>query len=904
MQLSKLTILAAVLLAFMGSPALAQDTENVDTVILASTENYPDALMAASAANKLGVPILLTEQDELPEETRDALQGLQPSEIVVVGGSAVVSDAVVSDLQQDYNVTRLWGTTRYGTAVEVAEHFWIEGADEAILVQDNLNEDNGRLLAAAKELAREEDAPVYLTPEDSVPAIVQSSLEELGVQRVTLIGQSISDGYRSAITDLGITIEEEFTGADEDAVRETVRERVTRDLNASNTLVVVASESDEHAMAAANFPNSVVYHVTDEDETDGVVQVVNDHNVTDIKVVGQPDLAADVAEAIREQTDATVHSVPGGPREAVRMNANLTESDTPAFVKAHRERAEHWRQAREQRQEHIRQRVNHTIQKADELIDENSSEEAQDALAEARLHFSQGDYEEAWETAREAINEHREAQFRDDRLTSEERQRAIQEETEDLQERIDELQELNQEFAQEMQDPNMTHEERLEVIESFRHKRQEKVQALIEEARQLRGKDGDLAERLRDAEHRVRDRSTSNRFHAEIECVEEAGTGYRLSGHDGYVEARGTVELNNPNYDAGHRVSVDREAGTVDITVVFTERDGFGIECLAAAETRSRVEVAAGNWTVSLAVDVAGDEVYTASDTVTVTPDEDQDDVSDVSCQEDIEAAKEAAAGQMCTEQFQEMQCPHDDDVTYGAPDGCQISYLKEQGWTAADETETSPEVSLASVKEPGLVAVAGHTGAHPGYVVIHRDDNGSPGAVVGSSGLVSDSFETRVEYNSTGASTFWAMLHHDDGDGTYEFPGDDAPVTHHDEIVQEQFTEPEQDVMPASFTLSSVEDLDGCDAQSFYYEGEAVEAVTLEAGTEYTVTFAPREGCTYSGGAEYRSSPESVFGTSEAIQGGETASVTFTPEEDFKVTQYWPDSDISKASVAVDVVQ
>lgn len=850
MQLTKLTILAAVLLAFMGSPALAQDTENVDTVILASTENYPDALMAASAANKVGVPILLTEQDELPEETREALQQLQPSEIVVVGGTAVVSDAVVSDLRQDYTVTRLWGTTRYGTAVEVAEHFWIEGADEAVLVQDDLDEGNGHLLAAAKELAREEDAPVYLTPEDSVPAIVQSSLQELDVQRVTIVGRTVSDSYRSAVTDLGITVAEEITGTDEDAVRERIRERVTRDLNASNTLVVVASESDEHAMAAANFPNSVVYHVTDDDETDGVVQVVNDHNITDVKVVGQPDLAADVAEAIRQGTDATVHSLSGGPREAVRLNANLTDSDIPAFARANRERVEHWRQAREARQEHVRDRVNSTIQKADDLIDENSSEDAREALAEARLHFSQGDYEEAWEDAREAINEHREAQFRDGRLTAEERQRAIQEETEDLQERIADLQRLNQAFAQEMQDPNMTHEERLEIIESFRHKRQEKVQALIEEAQQLRDRDGDLAERLRDAEHRVRDRSTSNRFHAEITCVDEAETGYRLSGHDGYVQARGTVALNDPNYNAAHRVSVDREASTVDITVRLTQRDGFGIQCLAAAETRSRVEVPAGDWTVNLAVDVAGETMHEDTATVTVTPDDDTTD-------EDV------------------------------APE---------------------PEVSVADAQEPGLVVVAGHTGAHPGYVVIHRDDGGSPGAVVGSSSLVSDAFETRVEYNSTDAQVFWAMLHHDDGDGTYEFPDADAPATHHNEIVQRQFEEEttqdtSDDVMPSSFTLAST-DGSGCDTSSFYYDGEAVDTITLEAGTEYTVTFAPREGCTYSGGAQYYSVPESVFGSSDAVQGGETTTVTFTPEDDFVIEQWWPNKGQKKSDVAVDVVQ
>ncbi|MFB6077244.1 MAG: cell wall-binding repeat-containing protein, partial [Candidatus Nanohaloarchaea archaeon] len=188
MNIRRTLLLVSFLVALMAGPAAAQEmeAETVDTVILASTENYPDALVAGAAGNKIGAPVLLTDKQQLPQETRSTLQELSPSEVVVVGGPAVVADSVISTLQSDYNVTRLWGTTRYGTAVDVAEHFWVEGADTAILVQNSFQDRNGTVLAAAKELAREDDDPVYLTPEGSVPAVVLNSLRNLDVQQVTV----------------------------------------------------------------------------------------------------------------------------------------------------------------------------------------------------------------------------------------------------------------------------------------------------------------------------------------------------------------------------------------------------------------------------------------------------------------------------------------------------------------------------------------------------------------------------------------------------------------------------------------------------------------------------------------------------------------------------------------------
>lgn len=79
-----------------------------------------------------------------------------------------------------------------------------------------------------------------------------------------------------------------------------------------------------------------------------------------------------------------------------------------------------------------------------------------------------------------------------------------------------------------------------------------------------------------------------------------------------------------------------------------------------------------------------------------------------------------------------------------------------------------------------------------PGWIVIHADDNGSPGTVLGHA-AVSDGENTNVvaELATEGRTEMlWAMLHEDTGTvGTYEFPGGDPPVTVDGNIVMQSFT-------------------------------------------------------------------------------------------------------------------
>lgn len=95
---------------------------STETVYLASGLMFADALSGGAAAAREGAPLLLTKDKSLPVETVAALKRLDPSKIVLVGGTGAISDAVkaaVADAVPGATITREWGQDRYGTSAEL-----------------------------------------------------------------------------------------------------------------------------------------------------------------------------------------------------------------------------------------------------------------------------------------------------------------------------------------------------------------------------------------------------------------------------------------------------------------------------------------------------------------------------------------------------------------------------------------------------------------------------------------------------------------------------------------------------------------------------------------------------------------------------------------------------------------
>ena len=99
---------------------------NVPAAFIAVGTGFADALAGGPAAALNDSPLLLVRTDAIPDATSAELTRLQPQRIYILGGPAVVSDAVAAQLDA-YTagpVDRLWGPDRYATAAAVARTFW------------------------------------------------------------------------------------------------------------------------------------------------------------------------------------------------------------------------------------------------------------------------------------------------------------------------------------------------------------------------------------------------------------------------------------------------------------------------------------------------------------------------------------------------------------------------------------------------------------------------------------------------------------------------------------------------------------------------------------------------------------------------------------------------------------
>ena len=88
-------------------------------VIVASGENYVDALAAGSLAGALDCPILLTNVNQVPQVTLSTISQIGAKNIILLGGTSAVSTVAQSQLAQLGTVTRLGGQTRYETQLEI-----------------------------------------------------------------------------------------------------------------------------------------------------------------------------------------------------------------------------------------------------------------------------------------------------------------------------------------------------------------------------------------------------------------------------------------------------------------------------------------------------------------------------------------------------------------------------------------------------------------------------------------------------------------------------------------------------------------------------------------------------------------------------------------------------------------
>jgi putative cell wall-binding protein len=169
--------------------AVSQDAYpgGADVVYLAVGTNYPDAIAAGPAAASEDAPILLASRDTLPAATATELKRLSPSKVVVLGGTAAISDLVIDLVENALpgaTVVRRAGANRYETAVEVSKAVFSPGVAKVFIVTG----ENFPDALSAAPTAVVSGSPLLLVRPDSVPAVVGQELGRLDPSKIVILG--------------------------------------------------------------------------------------------------------------------------------------------------------------------------------------------------------------------------------------------------------------------------------------------------------------------------------------------------------------------------------------------------------------------------------------------------------------------------------------------------------------------------------------------------------------------------------------------------------------------------------------------------------------------------------------------------------------------------------------------
>ena len=178
-------------------------TPDTHTVYIATGMNFPDSLAGVPGADRAGAPILLVRTDSLPQATAAEIDRLAPQEIVVLGGSAAISNGVTGALAQHAPVVRrLYGHDRYGTAAAISAEAFPGGADTVFIAIGTKFPD----AVAAGPAAAHLGGPLLLTRDDTMMGSTVAELRRLRPDHIIVIGSDnvISDDATDELEGIGI----------------------------------------------------------------------------------------------------------------------------------------------------------------------------------------------------------------------------------------------------------------------------------------------------------------------------------------------------------------------------------------------------------------------------------------------------------------------------------------------------------------------------------------------------------------------------------------------------------------------------------------------------------------------------------------------------------------------------
>jgi putative cell wall-binding protein len=154
-----------------------------DYAVIATGEQFPDALSASPLAKKYNAPIILTRLNELSVDAENQLKKTGVKNVFLIGGEGVVSKGVEDKLKSmGITCTRIYGEDRYGTSLAIAKYLNPKG-EVAIATGENFPD-----ALSIASIAASSEMPILLVNKDKVSDNVAKYIKDSKITNSYIIG--------------------------------------------------------------------------------------------------------------------------------------------------------------------------------------------------------------------------------------------------------------------------------------------------------------------------------------------------------------------------------------------------------------------------------------------------------------------------------------------------------------------------------------------------------------------------------------------------------------------------------------------------------------------------------------------------------------------------------------------
>lgn len=165
---------------------IAKEFSNPQSIILANSQAFADALSVSPYASRNGVPILLTRPNKLGKATEGYIKENNIKQTYIIGGTGSVSNSVLQDVPSP---TRIGGKDRYEVASNIFEHFNFDKSSAFIATGLTFADALTGSVPAAKV-----NAGILLTKPNNLPESSMSLISRFNIRNFLLLGGSASVG--------------------------------------------------------------------------------------------------------------------------------------------------------------------------------------------------------------------------------------------------------------------------------------------------------------------------------------------------------------------------------------------------------------------------------------------------------------------------------------------------------------------------------------------------------------------------------------------------------------------------------------------------------------------------------------------------------------------------------------